>query len=864
MIYLINEFELDIELQELRCEGKSVSIQKKVFELLTFLIENRNTALTKDQIQDAVWPGTIVSETAITRAILKARRALNDDAAEQKLIKTVHGHGYRFVGEVIESEGDSVEYARHEMETERRADLIKVLAAYGAIAWLINQIAAMVWEAFEFDKFPLQVLLGVTLLGVPVSLGITWWYRFTEQGLRRRDELKWHRGTLSSKYSYLAIAGILVISLITTVAWQAREQPSSAVIGGLPVQMNSNINRIAMLPLVNATGDESYGWTRLGLMSLLNQKVAENGLAVVPSRSLIGLLGEVEDEVQLNDELLERLKSTQGASMVVAPFLFKDAGGLQLKLSILSGDGLQEVSVMDDVIPTELALLASAELIPRLNPPITAYKSGTSSDPFVNEIYARGLDEELSGNLEKARELFKVAVSQDPGFFLAQYEYAITTRYLGYFDEAEPLLDELVEQANQTNNPRYQVMLANARGVLKDLKGDMKQAELIYVEGLKIAESHHIFNYQADLLVNYAIIKKNRGELAAARELLGKAIAAYQKAELVVSGAVYNTLANIDVGEGDLVSAGKNYQRSLDSYRTQESLSGAAIALSNLSWLAQREHRFEESLALLTESANIRREIGDRVGLVKSMVREGAIYYEMGQFDLCLAIAEAILANEQSEIENDFKATALTYRGMVKAHQGDWTDAFEYLDTAIDIREARQDFAGVLRSQNLKVQALILKQDWAGAESLINRVRSRSQAINLKVPAMSARLNFADLLVQSGRPAEATRLYKELLQEVQSMSDSTLEKRVVLGYIMLLLNQGQADNASSLLDSLENSRPGRDLRLAQAELAFQMGNHKQAEQLMLQAKQLSYQRWTNANESSLARYRQERFANQGL
>lgn len=94
------DYELDMKSRRLRRLGEPVSLQPRVLELLGFLIRHRKRAVNKDEIQDAVWNGTIVSETALTRAIMKARRAVGDSAEDQRVIRTVHGHGYQFVAEI--------------------------------------------------------------------------------------------------------------------------------------------------------------------------------------------------------------------------------------------------------------------------------------------------------------------------------------------------------------------------------------------------------------------------------------------------------------------------------------------------------------------------------------------------------------------------------------------------------------------------------------------------------------------------------------------------------------------------------------------------------------------------------------------
>lgn len=94
------DVEVDVARREIRRDGGPCTVQPKVFDLLLYLIENRDRAVGKDELQDAVWTGTIVTEAAVNRAIMKARQAVGDDSRRQGVIKTVHRHGYRFVARV--------------------------------------------------------------------------------------------------------------------------------------------------------------------------------------------------------------------------------------------------------------------------------------------------------------------------------------------------------------------------------------------------------------------------------------------------------------------------------------------------------------------------------------------------------------------------------------------------------------------------------------------------------------------------------------------------------------------------------------------------------------------------------------------
>lgn len=100
MRYHFNDFTLDTDRFELSKNGSNISIEPQVLELLSLLIANRNRMVSKDEINEKVWHGRFVSDAALSSRIKSARQALGDSGSEQKVIKTVHKKGFRFVAEV--------------------------------------------------------------------------------------------------------------------------------------------------------------------------------------------------------------------------------------------------------------------------------------------------------------------------------------------------------------------------------------------------------------------------------------------------------------------------------------------------------------------------------------------------------------------------------------------------------------------------------------------------------------------------------------------------------------------------------------------------------------------------------------------
>ena len=102
MRYHCAECELDGRLYQLHREGHPVAIEPKVFDVLVYLLQHRDQVVSKDELLDKVWPGQVVSETALSRCIAAVRRAVGDDGTKQEIIKTHHGRGFRFIAPVIE------------------------------------------------------------------------------------------------------------------------------------------------------------------------------------------------------------------------------------------------------------------------------------------------------------------------------------------------------------------------------------------------------------------------------------------------------------------------------------------------------------------------------------------------------------------------------------------------------------------------------------------------------------------------------------------------------------------------------------------------------------------------------------------
>ena len=102
LIYRFGDFELDMRLHELRRAGERRHVEPQVFDVLAHLFACRDRLVTKEELLDKVWGHRYVAPTTLNSRIKHARQAIGDDGSSQRVIRTVHGLGFRVIADVEE------------------------------------------------------------------------------------------------------------------------------------------------------------------------------------------------------------------------------------------------------------------------------------------------------------------------------------------------------------------------------------------------------------------------------------------------------------------------------------------------------------------------------------------------------------------------------------------------------------------------------------------------------------------------------------------------------------------------------------------------------------------------------------------
>ena len=107
-VYRFDGFVVDPEAWRLSRAGQEIHLDPVVLKLLIYLIENNERLVTREELMDTVWGDTVISESALTKAVARLRKALGDDSATHRYLETVRSQGYRFVAIVEEESAHSL------------------------------------------------------------------------------------------------------------------------------------------------------------------------------------------------------------------------------------------------------------------------------------------------------------------------------------------------------------------------------------------------------------------------------------------------------------------------------------------------------------------------------------------------------------------------------------------------------------------------------------------------------------------------------------------------------------------------------------------------------------------------------------
>jgi eukaryotic-like serine/threonine-protein kinase len=152
-LYRFANAEFDARAHELRLDGRNLPIESKALQVLICLLARPGETLTKDELLAMVWPGRVVTEGVLAKAVMKLRAVLGDEG--QRIIRTVHGFGYRLgvSVEVLGSEAPALFEPAPGRGVPFRSNwqLVQALDGKRALVWQAEHIKTRDRRVFKFS-----------------------------------------------------------------------------------------------------------------------------------------------------------------------------------------------------------------------------------------------------------------------------------------------------------------------------------------------------------------------------------------------------------------------------------------------------------------------------------------------------------------------------------------------------------------------------------------------------------------------------------------------------------------------------------------------------------------------------------------
>ncbi|HET9643730.1 MAG TPA: winged helix-turn-helix domain-containing protein [Burkholderiaceae bacterium] len=704
--------EIFVQQREVWLDGQLQQTPPKVFDLLLHLLRERHRVVQKRELFEALWRRQDVSDGVLARAIMQARKAIGDSAMQPSHIKTVHGHGYRFVGEVFESEAREVRVA----------------------------------------------------------------------------------------------------------ATSLSQQPARL--------------RLAVLPCENRTGDPSLDWVRVGLMTLVGHALERDArLEVAPLSSLVEALGGVIPEGQGKDLphlVLQRL----GLSRAVTSWLRRQGHTLWLDYEIWTAGS--ESKVFGTVRGAEPALIGerfARTIDVDVFPGSPAAVKFESSDPFVNQAFARAIEQYTRSNFPLAVRMMAAVCALEPNSSVAQ-RWCLRLRILRGDREVRQDTEAMLAKTELWPEPRVRAELhliaaeaiSRAHGALQASRDHLDKA-------LEFAEGQDCGDWVNAVRISAAQDAQFRGEVERARKLYQNAAAGFREAgNPLYQGLIECQLAALAWDGGDVAGAREGYERALAQLRSMGFETRATQALARLALANTSLGQFRLAEAQCREAMTCIGRLPNRQAAA-SIVASAAFVLSM--------------RGSSSEVENVLKlASGLEHddHPAVRASLGIARAWFDFVrgDRAAVRRRARMFCEDRCIDHGAARALLVLwlrAEDLAGDPRGIRKARARVRG---HLDPASQRRMLAALLMSLATEKHARGQYEaalDLLSELLATKPpSGLDALARLDAAWIHLERGELDAAQSFLADTGEWRSEHPAGLAtEARLSFALGQLERAASLQQRA-----------------------------
>ena len=759
-----NDCEFDPDRRELRRNGEIVPLEPRVFALLLYLIEQRRRAVDKDEIQDSVWAGMIVSETALTRAIMKARRAVGDSADAQAVIRTVHGHGYQFIATL----SDETPPAAEVTETKSSSKLPRMFVA--AFAVILVGFIAYLWPGSPPTD-------AVHLAIMPV------------ENLTDNSEYDWTRLGL------MGLASELVTQSSHLGVMNLADAIRFAENNGLPDDDSAaedleNLRDIyGASHLLHARLEQNAGSLRLtyGLHSLDGRVERGTMVGAEPTALLRGMVRKVVSTLDGGANVVEE-------TAIIAEDAFINEAysrGLALSLEGRCADALRLFEVVksstDEITRAHYEWASCVRILGQWQEAEAAFKEILESQPEEPATTLRALAHHGLGTVyirtgrgDEARETLEqgLAVAQQAGDRITQgmilNNLAINAKDRREFDEARALLARATVAYTEAKSGILPGHIPAALANIDMAEGKFDEADKHLTQALEAFRATGDRRREAMMLNNFGYLRRLQGRVGEAEPLHLESLAIRREiGDTVGQGRILGMLSILYENERRHEDAKAAASEAYEIASEANDRLFMATAMSQLAQAQFSNGELDAARESYAKAKAIFEEINDTSRAAQVTVRLARIDVQADDLDSAQQRVDEILDLAQREALHEPGIQAMELGGDIASRQGDPGRAIEvYEQTLRYIDET--GFVVTKRRVTVKLVNLLLDQgDLAAAEPLVGNLIEAGDSPS----ALRVRARFADMQGDAARAVELMESLQETYADDWTDEDAdTLER----------------------------------------------------------------------------------------
>jgi eukaryotic-like serine/threonine-protein kinase len=409
--FRFGKFQVDALARTLRREEAIVTLNRRAFDVLLYLVQNPGKVVSRDELLKNVWADTFVDENSLAQSISVLRRALEQKPGENSYIVTLPGRGYQFASAV-------------QIVAPENSNTVPDLTATS------NTSSALLLQHHTIKTSVITEEEEHLSSRIPRS-----------RGIRR----------------LVAVFAVAATAFAGYYAWKRTHRirpganpPAISSIGPLPAARRS----IAVLGFRNLSGRPEEGWLSTALAEMLSTElVAGEKLRLVSGEDIarVKLDLPLADADSLSRNTLSRLHMDLDSDLIVlgSYTALDEKSGTRIRLDLrlqdtVAGETIADVAVVGSEADLfDLASQAGSQLREKLGveavSPVEAVsvRASVPSNREAARLYSEGLERLRVFDALEARDLLQQAIAADPKYSLAHSALAEAWFRLGYDRKAQ-------------------------------------------------------------------------------------------------------------------------------------------------------------------------------------------------------------------------------------------------------------------------------------------------------------------------------------------------------------------------------------------------------------------------------------------